>query len=73
MAHEVLGLRTRMYPVEGGEPVEVTALWVTGAVDDYAVYVGIGRPEWIQAQGSKLRFEEALAWFPHLDAARYRR
>jgi hypothetical protein len=53
--------------------VYVTYVLVAGAIGDYAVYEGVGNPEWIKEYGNKLTFKEASAVFSGLDEKRYRR
>ncbi len=39
---------------------------------DYAVYMGIGTPEFVAYSGAKLRYEAAKIHFPFLPKAKYR-
>lgn len=50
----------------------VTVVLVSGAIGDYAVYLGIGEPDFVQQHGDKLAFDEACGFFPLLDESRYR-
>jgi len=70
--------------LDAGEPVDgfvmrqlqeqatVTVVLVSGAIGDYAAYVGFGVPEWVARFGDKLSFEEARCHFPGIEEKRYR-
>jgi len=58
----------------GYEHISLTAVLTEGAVGDKAVYVGIGTPEWVARNGTKLSYKEAVAGFyPMLPEEEYRR
>lgn len=79
---EILDIDHEAYPAQNQEAysavgqkesVVVTAVLTSGVIDnDYAVYVGVGTPEWIAHSGLKLRYKLALRFFPYLKAEEYR-
>lgn len=46
------------------EPPPTLAVLVSGAIDDYACYVGHGSKEWVAKHGDKVSFAEACCHFP---------
>jgi hypothetical protein len=72
-ARTILRARKWYVPVERTVTrLPVTVVLVSGAIGDYAVYLGIGEPGFVEEFGDKLAFDEARGFFPHLDAVRYR-
>lgn len=57
---------------ELAEPL-IKVLLVSGAVLDYAAYIGSGDDDWIVMYGDKLSFKEAKVYFPDIMEDRYRR
>ena len=85
---KILNYEVKSYPVYGEilPSIVLVGVLTEGAIGDQAVYVGIlpydeirfGDKEqaglnWVASMGHKLRFSEALAYFPTLDKDNYRR
>lgn len=77
---KILNVNQRIYP-KSKNPfdtndtesyIEITAVLVEGEIGDYAVYIGIGSPDFVSARGNKLNFNEALCHFPNLEKEKYR-
>lgn len=73
----IVNTYTLCYPQQGvlgsrPEPVKLTYVLVRGGGEDVAVYVGRGEPQWIVEHGAKLRYREAINFFPHLEHRWYR-
>ncbi len=74
---KILGVVERSMPSEyteiDGISVEYSIVMVSGAVGDYAAYVGVGNAGWVKENGTKLDFAEAEIHFPGIVEARYRK
>lgn len=71
---KILSINKRMYPDQHHRNIEITAVLVAGAIDDYAVYIGIGTPQWVAKHGNKISFDEACIHFPcGLEKEKYRK
>jgi hypothetical protein len=69
---DIVNTNIRSYPSETNGYIDITTVLVEGAIGDFAVYIGIGSPEWIAKKGVKLHFEEARLHFPFIEEKNYR-
>jgi hypothetical protein len=70
--HQVLAVRTVWAPAERGGRVSIRAALASGAIGDYAAYLGSGSVEWIIDHGDKLALIDAQVFFRDLQPERYR-
>jgi hypothetical protein len=74
---EVVNTYTLAYPMQGPpearfEWVRVRYVLVLDGVGLYAVYAGMGDPEWIARNGTKQTYKEAKLRYPFLTKGAYR-
>ena len=74
----IINTYRRLIPkeVKGGEVsnIVITAVLHKGYFDNKAVYLGKSdNLEWVKKQGTKLSYDEALAYFPGLNKENYRK
>ena len=70
---KIVNAYTPVYPSEDGREIRLTAVLTVGKVEDNAVYIGYGSPDWVAQYGDKLTFDRALFFFPFLARKNYRR